>query len=230
MMPFACGRRDAFLQQLAHATSYRPSVLLMDFFDDDALCPTDYDVMWPRLKDKLLDVGAAYVAEYGRPPVLVVDGVDELYRRDPAVLTDLQTLAKNGADTNTLRVVFVVSETAAFEMLQSHPHSSQSKVFFVGDADDKEAVKFLVSSGVDEASAQDAVARITGGRIVLLNKYISDHECGLTNDQVLSHYHARTRSELRRAGFKKTDLSSLFREVSTGSLQVKRAIELVGDD
>ena len=188
------------------------------------------DDLGKALFAKLKVVGAAYLAKYGRPPVLVVDGADVLYKKNPEFLTDLQTLAKNAADANTLRVVFVMSEKPAFEMLQSHSHSSRSKIFVVGDIDDNEAVKFLVSSGVDKANAQDAVARITGGRFALLNDYVADHQDGLTNDQILANYHAATDTVLYSVGVNATDQSMLLREVSTGSLKAKRAMELVGDD
>ena len=188
----------------------------------------DYDALWSQLEDKLLDVGAAYLAKYGCPPVLVVDGADVLYKENPKFLTKLQTLAKNAADANTLRVVFVMSEKAAFEMLQSHSHCSRSKIFVVGDIDDNEAVKFLVSSGVDEKNAQDAVARITGGRFALLNDYVADHQDGLTNDQILANYHAATRSALVDIAIEPTN--KLFREASAGLLEDAVAKKLAGPD
>ena len=228
--------RDALLQQLVKTTSYRPSLTYMDFV---RLClagvmngsdSRDYDALWSQLEDKLLDAGAAYLAKYRRPPVLVVDGADVLYKENPKFLTKLQTLAKNAADANALRVVFVMSEKAAFEMLQSHSHASRSEVFVVGDIDDNEAVEFLVSSGVDEKNAQDAVARITGGRFALLNDYVSAHHRGLTNDQILANYHAATEDVLYDVGVDKHGLSLLLREVSAGPLKVKHAKELVGAD
>ena len=214
--------RDALLQQLVKTTSYRPSLTYMDFV---RLClagvmngsdSRDYDALWSQLEDKLLDAGAAYLAKYGRPPVLVVDGADVLYKENPKFLTKLQTLAKNAADANTLRVVFVMSEKAAFEMLQSHSHASRSEVFVVGDIDDNEAVEFLVSSGVDEKNAQDAVARITGGRFALLNDYVSAHQRGLTNDQVLVQHVTATKRVLKNLRVKKTD--PLFSKVAAGAL------------
>ena len=111
-------------------------------------------------------------------------------------------------------------------MLQSHSHSSRNKILVVGDIDDNEAVEFLVSSGVDETNAQDAVAQITGGRFALLNDYVADHQDGLTNDQILANYHAATDTVLYSVGVNATDQSLLLREVSTGSLKAKRAMEL----
>ena len=177
------------------------------------------DDLGKALFAKLKVVGAAYLAKYGRPPVLVVDGADVLYKKHPEFLTNLQTLAKNAADANALRVVFVMSEKAAFEMLQSHSHASRSEVFVVGDIDDNEAVEFLVSSGVDEKNAQDAVARITGGRFVLLNDYVSAHQRDLTNDQVLVKHITSTERALKKLRIKKTD--PLFSNVAAGSLYEK---------
>ena len=122
------------------------------------------------MEDKLLDTGAAYTEKYGRPPVPVVDGADILHKKNPQFLTDLQTLAKTGADNNSLLVVFVMSEKAAFEMLQNHSHSSRGSTFEVGEVADSEAIEFLVNSGIDEKQAEDAVARITGGRFALLKR------------------------------------------------------------
>ena len=160
--------------------------------------------------------------------MLVVDGADVLYKENPKFLTKLQTLAKNAADANTLRVVFVMSEKAAFEMLQSHSHSSRSKNFVVGDIDDNEAVEFLVSSGVDEKNAQDAVARITGGRFALLNDYVADHQDGLTNDQILANFHAATKDALVDVGIKATN--PLFLAVSSRQLESSEAKALVEPD
>ena len=215
--------RDAFLLELVEATTYRQALNLAArvrrFFAGVTMSEsdsTDYDVLWTQLERKLRDVGAAYLAKYGRPPVLVVDGADVLYKKNPEFLTDLQTLAKNAADANTLRVAFVMSEKDAFEMLQSHSHSSRSEVFVVGDIDDNEAVEFLVSSGVDEKNAQDAVARITGGRFALLNDYVSAHQRGITNDQVLVQHVTATKRVLKNLRVKKTD--PLFSKVAAGAL------------
>ena len=75
----------------------------------------------------------------------------------------------------------------------------------------------MVSSGVDEANATDAVARITGGRFVLLNAYVTNHRRGVTNDQVLANYKRAPKSALKRIQVSVTD-DDVFRAVSTGSL------------
>ena len=91
----------------------------------------------------LLEVGKAYLAKYKRPPVLVIDAADKIYKKNPNLLLDIQALAKDGADSGCLRVVFVISETSAFEMPQSHSHASRSRTFLVGEIEDDEAVDWL---------------------------------------------------------------------------------------
>ena len=233
VMPFS-GGRIAFLQQLVKSTTYRHAFdlkacirrVLAGITMKESDSTDYYDLLWSRLEEKLQDVGSAYFAKYGRPPVLVVDGVDVLYNRNPQFLTKLQTLAEKAADNNSLRIVFVMSEKAAFDMLQSRPHASRSETFVVGEVDDNEAVEFLVSRGVDETTAQDAVARITGGRFVLLNNHVAYHKQGLTNDQVLANYYAATDCTLFDVGIERTD--KLFSEASTGLLDDATATKLVG--
>ena len=223
-----------FVSQLAQTVSYRKA---LNFFgrlwtlvsgDSDSGEEDASDSLWGRLQRKLLEVGKAYLAKYKRPPVLVIDAADKIYKKDPDLLFDIQALAKDGADSGCLRVVFVISETSAFEMLQSHSHASRSRTFLVGEIEDDEAVDYLVSKGINKENATDAVARITGGRFALLNDYIGDHQDGLTNDQVLANYHAATDSALVRMEIEIAD--ELFSVVSTESLKVGRAERMIGPD
>ena len=225
-----------FVSQLAQTVSYRKA---LNFFgrlwtlvsgDSDSGEEDASDSLWGRLQRKLLEVGKAYLAKYKRPPVLVIDAADKIYKEDPKLLFHIQALAKDGADSSCLRVVFVISETSAFEMLESHSHASRSEVFVVGEIEDNEAVEYLVSKDINKKNATDAVARITGGRFALLNSYVSAHQRGITNDQVLANYHAATEDVLYDVGLDKADLSLLLREVSAGPLKVKHAKELVGAD
>ena len=226
---------SAFVARLAETTKYRKAVdfwgRLRRHIADDRVSVSEVSVgLWPRLEKKLLEVGKAYLAKYKRPPVLVIDAADKIYKEDPKLLFHIQALAKDGADSGCLRVVFVISETSAFEMLQSHSHASRSRTFLVGEIEDDEAVDYLVSKGINKENATDAVARITGGRFALLNDCIGDHQDGMTNDQVLANYHAATEDVLYDVGLDKADLSLLLREVSAGPLKVKHAKELVGAD
>ena len=221
---------SAFVARLAETTKYRKAVdfwgRLRRYIADDRVTVSEVSVgLWPRLEKKLLEVGKAYLAKYKRPPVLVIDAADKIYKEDPKLLFHIQALAKDGADSGCLRVVFVISETSAFEMLDSHSHASRSEVFLVDEIEDNEAVEYLDSKDVKKKDATDAVARITGGRFALLNSYVSAHQRGLTNDQVLANYHAATKDVLVDVGIKATD--ELFRAVSSRQLESSEAKELV---
>ena len=213
-----------FVSQLAQTVSYRKALnffgrlwtLVSGDSPPDSGEEAASDSLWGRLQRKLLEVGKAYLAKYNRPPVLVIDAADKIYKKDPDLLFDIQALAKDGADSSCLRVVFVISETSAFEMLESHSHASRSRTFLVGEIEDDEAVDYLVSKGINKENATDAVARITGGRFALLNDYVADHQDGMTNDQVLANYKRATKSTLKHINVNVAD--DVFRAVSTGSL------------
>ena len=212
---------SAFVARLAETTKYRKAVdfwgRLRRHIADDRVSVSEVSVgLWPRLEKKLLEVGKAYLAKYKRPPVLVIDAADKIYKEDPKLLFHIQALAKDGADSSCLRVVFVISETSAFEMLESHSHASRSEAFVVDEIEDNEAVEYLVSKGINKKNATDAVAKIAGGRFALLNSYVSAHQRGVTNDQVLANYKRATKSTLKHISVNVTD--DVFRAVSTGSL------------
>ena len=211
---------NAFLNRLTTATRYREPVGFFERTRRRATGSTGNVAvssgLWDVLEKKLLEVGKAYLAKYKRPPVLVIDAADKIYKKDPDLLFDIQALAKDGADSGCLRVVFVISETSAFEMLESHSHASRSRTFLVGEIEDDEAVDYLVSKGINKENATDAVARITGGRFALLNDYVADHQDGLTNDQILVQHVTATKRVLKNLRVKKTD--PLFSKVAAGAL------------
>ena len=220
---------NAFLNRLTTATKYREPVGFFELIRRRATGTTGNVAvrgsLWDVLEKKLLEVGKAYLAKYKRPPVLVIDAADKIYKEDPKLLFHIQALAKDGADSGCLRVVFVISETSAFE---SHSHASRSRTFVVGEIEDDEAVDYLVSKGINKENATDAVARITGGRFALLNDYIGDHQDGMANDQILANYHAATKDALVDAGIKATN--PLFLAVSSRQLESSEAKELVEPD
>ena len=99
---------SAFVARLAETTKYRKAVdfwgRLRRHIADDRVSVSEVSVgLWPRLEKKLLEVGKAYLAKYKRPPVLVIDAADKIYREDPKLLFHIQALAKDGADSSCLR-------------------------------------------------------------------------------------------------------------------------------
>ena len=58
------------------------------------------------LEKKLREVGKAYSrAKFKRPPVLVIDSADIVYKEDPQLLSRIQGFAKTAADNDVMRVV-----------------------------------------------------------------------------------------------------------------------------
>lgn len=128
---------------------------------------------WLPLKKALVETSAAYLAKHGRPMVLVINGVELLANDSPMFLMSLQKFAKACADCSTLRVVFVTSEGNTLPLLSLSSAWSRSLVLEVGDIRDDQAVDYLVRRGVPKDRAADAVATITGGRLILLIQFAS---------------------------------------------------------
>ena len=102
---------------------------------------------------------------------------------------------------------------------------SRGSTFEVGEVADSEAIEFLVNSGIDEKQAEDAVARITGGRFALLNEYIIANQRGESNDEILENYNAVTEDVLVDVGLQAMD--ELFGAVSTRPFKSSEAKTLV---
>ena len=100
---------NAFLNRLTTATRYREPVGFFELIRRRASGSTGNDAvssgLWDVLEKKLLEVGKAYLAKYNRPPVLVIDAADIIYKEDAQLLSRIQGFAKAAADSGCLRVV-----------------------------------------------------------------------------------------------------------------------------
>jgi hypothetical protein len=95
--------------------------------------------------------------------------VDLLAKKDKLFFSDLQDFAKRGADSGSLRVVFVSSEGVALPLLKaSSAWSRAGGAYEVQDLPDGLAVSFLEGQGVPFERATRVVRDITGGRLSLL--------------------------------------------------------------
>lgn len=72
-----------------------------------------------RVKPVLLRAAAKFKQDWGRPPVLVIDNINRLAAKAPAILEELQDFARDRAVDSELIVVFVSSEGIAPNFLQS---------------------------------------------------------------------------------------------------------------
>jgi len=144
---------------------------------------------------QLLRTAAYYMEKYKRPIVLVLDQIDRIAKQDPRFLGILQDFAKDCADKGTIVIVFIASEGLVPQIMKcrdvmifniliymvefllniipiftARSAWSRAITLDVGDIADKEAVKFLQDSGIDEKKAEDAVKYLTGGRFTLLKE------------------------------------------------------------
>ncbi|CAG8587097.1 4870_t:CDS:2 [Funneliformis mosseae] len=94
--------------------------------------------------------------------------------RDPNFLSILQDFAKDNADTRSIIVVFVASESLISQFQQSRSAWSRAIIpLEIDDIPDEQAVKFLQDFNVDPKIAEYAVKYLTGGRFALLTNFHS---------------------------------------------------------
>jgi hypothetical protein len=221
--------RDALVQDLVRVLGFRKPFSFWEFLLHMDAAATDdarIEALSNDLEAKLIVVGQAYYQKYKRVPVLILDAVDIIHKQQPEFLVKLQTLAKTGADKNALRVVFVMSEHSGVDSLRNHSHSSRMTIVVVGDVPDEKARVFLHDSGVPASEAADAVARITGGRLELLNRYVKLRTYGETNDEIFTDLASKTARLLSEAKLPKTN--PLFRALLAGPVLSADAHGLVG--
>ena len=135
----------------------------------------------------LTDAAAKFKAKYGRPMVLVIDSVDRIAETNPDFLGDLQDFAKDCADNGNLRIVFISSDGSTLPLMMAN-RSSWSRAddpYEIGEIPDDQAVEYLTKNGISEDMAKRAVANLTGGLFVSLNKFVSSSTRGMTYEQLV---------------------------------------------
>jgi hypothetical protein len=101
---------------------------------------------WDPIGNKLLDVAEYFYTTYGKPMVLVLDGVDLIAKKNVKFLGDLQNFAKLGADMGVLRFIFISSDGVAVDFLKSKSAISRSMpVVEIIEIDDQLAIEYLCS-------------------------------------------------------------------------------------
>ena len=128
---------------------------------------------WAQLSPLLLKAGSLYAASHGVPPVLVLDAMDLLAKKNPTFFLDIQAFAKLAADAGALRLVLVFSDGAALPLLLSSSAASRAEVVFeVPELPDGDARAYLEAVyGVPSTRAAELVARVTGGNFPLLQRF-----------------------------------------------------------
>ena len=113
-----------------------------------------------------------FKVEFGRIPVLIIDGVDLLAKHDEELCLQLITLSKILANTNQLKVILVSSEGSIVPMLEGISATNRGIMYEIGDIKDEDAIYYLMKRGIGEDKAKKLV-KFIGGRLVYLQTSVA---------------------------------------------------------
>ena len=83
-----------------------------------------------------------YTKKYGEVPVLFVDGVDILTKRDAKLCHTLLTRVKILANGNKLKVVLVSSEGTIISLLKKLSAANRARVYEISDMEEQQATRY----------------------------------------------------------------------------------------
>jgi len=100
-------------------------------------------------------------------------------------LKTLQWLAKDCADKENLRIVFVSSEGNGPQLLQKNSAWSRAQLQEIGDISDNKAIEFLVEKKkFENDEAKKIVNELTGGRMLLLQNVVKTFYRGKNYEEI----------------------------------------------
>lgn len=117
------------------------------------------------------NVATQFTQKYGKVPVLFIDGVDLLAKRDPVLCEALITNAKLLANAKQLQLVLISSEGAIIPFLRRCSAMNRALVYEIRDLDDEQARKYLREMGISGSRANKIVNCI-GSRLVYLESCV----------------------------------------------------------
>jgi hypothetical protein len=167
-----------------------------------------------KLTRPLTAAAELFFDNFSRPMTLVLDSVDRLAKQKPVFLERLQDFAKDCADKNKLRIVFISSDGLALPILMSRSAWTRAGApFEIGEVSDSEAIAYLVGEGVPEDQAELFVHNITGGLFASLNNVVDFIRRGYTYAQIVEIRNRLLRKTLKLS---KVDLNdALFKYLVT---------------
>lgn len=169
------------------------------------------EASWSILSPLLQAAALRFTLRHGRPAVLILDAMDLVAKHDPNFFLELQDFAKECADRGTLRVVFVFQDGPALPLLEgSSAFSRADELFEIGDISDTDAVAYLEGYGVALDRAVALVKQVTGGRLILLERY---RVCDESIEATVKQLHDQCDATLMRAGVSPT--CPLFQALAT---------------
>jgi len=218
-------RPALFPAKLAKAVDYNPNVL--DVFGGIKRAGSDSEIKWDALQQALTETALHFKEKHGRQPVLVIDAADFIAKRDPAFMKELQDFAKTNADQGNLRTVFVTSEGTTLPLMMGSSSIERGKVIEISDLTDQEALGYLLNRKVPEDRAKDAVANITGGRLIRLSNYAESYTSFPTNADYRKVFDERTGGSLKDLKIKEDHelFKKLLKDRAVGETAAKNLVD-----
>lgn len=169
----------------------------------------DQDSKLTRVLNAIEESSFRHLQKTGRPVVLVLDGVNGLSKQMPGALEKIQDKAKLWADTNTVKVIFIINDEET-EMLLHKNSSSWSRIgspLIIDDLTKEEAITFLTSAPFLETTLDEdnnkamseeqatKVFNFVGGRMVHLVVFKREFVLGKSFEETANTMREREREK-----------------------------------
>jgi hypothetical protein len=214
---------DHFVSNLARKLNYDPHALDLAGTLKRWITGRSQDVAkvdFSTLRKHLVEAAQAFKAKHGRQPVLIIDAADFIAKGDPQLMQRLQNFAKTEADAKRLRVFFA-NEGSVLPLMAASSSIKRARIIEIGDIPDEQALKYLQSFQVPDDRAIDAVANITGGRLIDLVQYKSAYSEYKSNADYREPFDNNIQSTLVRLNFQKDH--ALFEALKSGAVSTSAA-------
>ena len=134
--------------------------------------PDALDAALSKVLEVFENEALRYRKEAKKIPVLVIDGVDILAKKNEDLCCQLITTAKVLANDNRVKMVFLVSsEGAVVPLMERMSAMNRALTYEIGDVTDDESFNLLIKSGIPKMLSK-ALVDIIGGRLVYLQSAV----------------------------------------------------------
>jgi Cdc6-like AAA superfamily ATPase len=175
----------AFVYQLQNQLNYYPTITtMMRKMINHSLPEERLEIVFNEISNQLIDAARTFHSKYKRPQILVLDDLDNLVESYPSVAPLLKTIAKKGAETGHLKVVFITAKSA----IRSQLSSNNSIIYEVDELTPEEAETYMLSARLhslkrDSPMTEEALSRertvvkrvvheLAGGLLALIECYL----------------------------------------------------------
>ena len=130
--------------------------------------PEDKDERLSVIMNVLQKAAKVFQARYKKIPVLFIDGIDVLAKKDEELVTCILSHAKYLANQNILKIVLISSEGSVMQIIRRFSGANRApKIFEVVDVDDSRAIEFLNGNGLPDRLSKMLIDYF-GGRLIYM--------------------------------------------------------------